>query len=312
MDRTHMNNEMNNQAAQTMPLQAPNKIAHDLLIDLRAAAAIGRPITGDEIHEIEQRMIAALSQPAGVAEGWKLVPVEPTEEMLKAGWRFYGRAAYESMVEAAPPVPAAPAASGGERTIQQRGLADPNPYKASESPLLTNPEWGVQLNLPAGASVSERVAVSALVSAAREIDRQAWGNGTSTITASQVKALGFARESVERALSSPRQEGEVLARGWFHALPDDDDYEFHDDASGAGKNCGGCIRAMIVTEGSAAASPQRLRELVQRWREESARQYEQHRRQAGYEVDFSHQARSDPLDTCADELEARCKGSGHA
>jgi hypothetical protein len=63
---------------------------------------------------------------------------------------------------------------------------------------------------------------------------------------------------------------------------------------------------------STAASAQGLRELVQRWREESARQYEQHRRQTGYDVDFSHQARSDTLDTCADELEACCKGNGHA
>lgn len=41
----------------------------------------------------------------------------------------------------------ATAASGKDasRTIQTRSLADPDPYKASESPLLNNPEWGVQL-----------------------------------------------------------------------------------------------------------------------------------------------------------------------
>lgn len=46
--------------------------------------------------------------------------------------------------------------------------------------------------------------------------------------------------------------GVVLARGWFHALPDEDDYEFHDDASGAGKNCDGCIRAVIVAAPAAS------------------------------------------------------------
>ena len=46
--------------------------------------------------------------------------------------------------------------------------------------------------------------------------------------------------------------GVVLARGWFHALPDEDDYEFHDDASGAGKNCDGCIRATIVAAPAAS------------------------------------------------------------
>ena len=51
------------------------------------------------------------------------------------------------------------------------------------------------------------------------------------------------------ALTEAKQKGpgEVLARGWFHALPEDD-YEFHDDASGAGKDCVGCIRAVIVRE----------------------------------------------------------------
>lgn len=39
--------------------------AHNMLIDLRAAAAIGRPITGDEIHELEQELTRALSESAG-------------------------------------------------------------------------------------------------------------------------------------------------------------------------------------------------------------------------------------------------------
>lgn len=55
--------------------------------------------------------------------------------------------------------------------------------------------------------------------------------------------------AIAAALTEAKQQGpgEVLARGWFHALPEDD-YEFHDDASGAGKDCVGCIRAMIIRE----------------------------------------------------------------
>lgn len=40
---------------------------------------------------------------------------------------------------------------------------------------------------------------------------------------------------------------EVLARGWFHRLPDGD-YDIHDEASGAGKDCDGCIPCLIVAQ----------------------------------------------------------------
>ena len=39
-----------------------SKPVHDMLIDLRAAASIGRPITGDELHELEQDILRALEQ----------------------------------------------------------------------------------------------------------------------------------------------------------------------------------------------------------------------------------------------------------
>lgn len=61
-------------------------------------------------------------------------------------------------------------------------------------------------------------------------------------TAGQMR--DYARAAVEAAL---RQSGEaVLARGWFHRLPDGD-YDFHDEASGAGKDCDGCIPCVIAT-----------------------------------------------------------------
>jgi hypothetical protein len=55
-----------------------------------------------------------------------------------------------------------------------------------------------------------------------------------------------------RSAALSQTAGVVLARGWFHSLPDEDDYEFHDDASGAGNNCDGCIRAMIVAAPAAS------------------------------------------------------------
>jgi hypothetical protein len=39
-----------------------SKFMHDMLIDWRAAASIGRPLTGDEIWEFERRMIDALTE----------------------------------------------------------------------------------------------------------------------------------------------------------------------------------------------------------------------------------------------------------
>lgn len=39
-----------------------SKQVHDMLIDLRAAASIGRPITGDELHELEQDILRAIEQ----------------------------------------------------------------------------------------------------------------------------------------------------------------------------------------------------------------------------------------------------------
>lgn len=49
--------------------------------------------------------------------------------------------------------------------------------------------------------------VQPLVNAAKAIDKQAWGNGHSTITASQVKRLGFAREGVESAMLAASEKG---------------------------------------------------------------------------------------------------------
>lgn len=60
------------------------------------------------------------------------------------------------------------------------------------------------------------------------------------------------RAAYNRLLSIIDSAGkvEVLARGWFHRLPDGD-YDIHDAASGAGKDCDGCIPCLIVAQDAA-------------------------------------------------------------
>jgi hypothetical protein len=55
------------------------------------------------------RMFAVPKQPAPVQEGWKLVPVKPTERMVEAGLKAFEkratsptRAAWKAMLSAAP------------------------------------------------------------------------------------------------------------------------------------------------------------------------------------------------------------------
>lgn len=71
-----------------------------------------RLITGsrsDTVARLAEISLAALATPPAPSsqEGWKLVPVEPTEEMIEAGDRFMEGLsrlgdAYEAMIAAAP------------------------------------------------------------------------------------------------------------------------------------------------------------------------------------------------------------------
>lgn len=61
----------------------------------------------DGVHELFIRPAPAVSLAELVPEGWKLVPVEPTEEMNKAGWAAMNEhdainPTYRAMLEAAP------------------------------------------------------------------------------------------------------------------------------------------------------------------------------------------------------------------
>ena len=89
-----------------------SKQVHDMLIDLRAAASIGRPITGDELHELEQEILRALEQALtqqrgdgeavdrdAWAEALELPEGYTVEEFLPGGWHYaWTRADGERMV----------------------------------------------------------------------------------------------------------------------------------------------------------------------------------------------------------------------
>lgn len=116
---------MTNQAAQTMPViddfngdNAKLIESARALISLSDSGSLAHHGIGGHARAILSAFIvrteaAALSQTAGVAEGWKLVPVEPTRVMVGAGWASCERmgdtyvvrdltAAYRAMLAAAP------------------------------------------------------------------------------------------------------------------------------------------------------------------------------------------------------------------
>lgn len=128
---------MTNQAAQTMPtLPRPYWKAGDVKDDYGNPYNETDLFTDDDMRAMyQQGYAAALAQTAGVADGWKLVPVEPTEVMCEAAMSSLGWTRSEAAAKTAPITPAspmmegsmkvwsamlaaAPAASGGEGGIR--------------------------------------------------------------------------------------------------------------------------------------------------------------------------------------------------
>ena len=68
--------------------------------------------TADQMHQYARDYAAALSQPAGVPDGWKLVPVEPTEVMCEAAMSSLGWTRSEAAAKTAPITPASPMMEG--------------------------------------------------------------------------------------------------------------------------------------------------------------------------------------------------------
>lgn len=112
---------MNNQAAQTMPAMTPKRCS----FFLRRFKNDEKMLGPNEQLALDYA-IAALSQPAGVPDGYVVVPREPTLDMLNAGWGVLTSIGVDpETVEMAPiyaaMLAAAPVASGGEDSLPKLG-----------------------------------------------------------------------------------------------------------------------------------------------------------------------------------------------
>ena len=84
---------------------------------------------------------AALSQPAGVVDGWKLVPVEPTEVMCEAAMSSLGWTRSEAAAKTAPITPASPMMEGSMKVWSAMLAAAP---AASGVDTSTNEAWAAR------------------------------------------------------------------------------------------------------------------------------------------------------------------------
>ena len=136
---------MTNQAAQTMPELA----ADDPIIQMRMVvktarandALISRAWVSGWADQWEAERAAALSQTAGVPEGWKLVPVEPTEVMCEAAMSSLGWTRSEAAAKTAPITPASPMMEGSMKVWSAMLAAAP---AASGVDTSTNEAWAAR------------------------------------------------------------------------------------------------------------------------------------------------------------------------
>ena len=140
---------MTNQAAQTMP-ELPVALASihadgywttdDRRPDWKWPAR-QRVFSVDQMHQYARDYAAALSQTAGVPEGWKLVPVEPTEVMCEAAMSSLGWTRSEAAAKTAPITPASPMMEGSMKVWSAMLAAAP---AASGVDTSTNEAWAAR------------------------------------------------------------------------------------------------------------------------------------------------------------------------
>lgn len=124
----------------------------DLGIDEDKAAE-----TWPEIASALKNARAALAQqpaPVAVPDGWRLVPAEPTMNMLECimGWRESGNAsAYRAMLAAAPAAPAVPVAVGQEPVAWIAVVGFEGVYEVSNQGAVRRKDTGSSLKLKAKA-----------------------------------------------------------------------------------------------------------------------------------------------------------------
>jgi hypothetical protein len=327
---------MTNQAAQTMPLPEPRMRElnpyHGSGIDPYDGATHLQWYSADQMHQYARDYAAALSQPAGAPDvlfdGYAVYQ-GMTEE---ARARINARGVSDVLDSVVRLIRAeAPAASGGECQhewttvgrggVPKRELACMKCGRHRDHMPAPNP--------PPGASVSER----ARNMLATEFDRdevtaaaarRIRASNETPVESAALRALEQALTQ-QRALSSPRQEGEfvgtwqgnAVARGepggpvkWadgltYSAIPDGTKLYTHPSTqslfAARAEGAAAMRENMRGQMGSTAASTQALRELVQRWRHEG------HRLNGGADKPFTHDPNSERafgIIHCADELES--------
>jgi hypothetical protein len=235
---------MNNQAAQTMPectcsdnegctkpcdrkACQPVPLTEELLIE--AAILSGDTPQERRLQKVLTQAAAALSQPAGVPAKWEVrrrfwdgAPWGPWESYETEAERTESFAKFEGsewLHETRELYAAAPAASGGDH---YNGVTQPDGSgfrhgdnsvgalpEALPKPQVANPADTTYPSPPSGASVSER----ARTLLADECDRAGLYEAGDGLRAnlSGLDIFGTAAlRALERALSSPRQEGEAV------------------------------------------------------------------------------------------------------
>lgn len=164
---------MTNQAAQTMPELPPSfaRVHNDGYWTLRVRDTAefivhdSRQTPAQEVYSsgqmramYQQGYAAALAQTAGVVDGWKLVPVEPTEVMCEAAMSSLGWTRSEAAAKTASITPASPIMEGSMKVWSAMLAAAP---AASGVDTSTNEAWAARAQekiatMDAAASVSER------------------------------------------------------------------------------------------------------------------------------------------------------------
>lgn len=298
---------MTNQAAQTMP-ELP---AHRGYLYLHNTGGVSQVYgyTAAQMHQYARDYAAALSQTAGVAEGWKLVPNYPTAKMVIAMRDAFdvGRSMVETYHAA---LAAAPAASGAHPDALQDGTLSKSTAKRVEALGASGGECNCASGRgaehcivhahaawdspqpPSAAPVSER---------ARELLADAWladtrdakmvehirsGHGLTHVERIAIRAI-------EQALTKQRGDAEPVAFV-FHELTGEVRLVWYSQSAMHNPPPSG-TKLYTTPQPSADA----VRELVQRWRDRSASM-----------ALTSYTGAT--LDKCADELESLLSGGPHA
>lgn len=161
----------------------------------------------DECGGTGEATNAALSQTAGVPDGWKLVPVEPTEVMCEAAMSSLGWTRSEAAAKTAPITPASPMMEGSMKVWSAMLAAAP---AASGAHLDALPDGTLSK------STAKRLAAASVSERARALMAQAYRDGgypraAGTLEAGVIDSVdSCALSAIEQALTQQRGEGALV------------------------------------------------------------------------------------------------------